>query len=207
MSNIYVLIPVADPAAQNFDNLVGELTGNYVAEDIVRTVRDEEGNEVEEVITNPYATATPPDFSGKILLVSNHSISAPEGAQTIVVDGELNVARLWNTGSSYAFSEGATHVVILNEVSSINPHVFALAVAEHDEPVINLSDGGCFIITPGVVANEAYRWWFSDVEIFENNQTDTYRDEFLNIIQENRIDISGAMKDIVDADMITRSQS
>lgn len=205
MSNIHIIIPVADSSVQNFDSLVNELCGNYVPQDHTTTTSDENGEEVEEVVENPYKGSPAPDYSNKITLVSHSSLTAPAGADNVVVAGDLNVAKLWNAGLAHAVENGATHVIVLNEVSSISPYVFEEAVTEHSEPVINLSDGGCFVLTPGIQANETYRWWFADVDIFENNETGTSRKEFLDIIQDNRMPIEGAMQDIVDADIANYS--
>lgn len=205
MTNIHILISVADSSVQNFDSLVNELCGNYIPQDHTITTRDENGEEVEEVVENPYKESPAPDYSNKITLVSHSALNTPEGADNVVVDGELNVAKLWNAGVAHAVANNATHVVVLNEVSSISPYVFEEAVVEHSEPVINLSDGGCFVVTPGVSANETYRWWFADVDLFENNETATSRKEFLDIVQDNRMPIEGAMQDIVDADIANYS--
>jgi hypothetical protein len=204
MTNIHIVIPVADPSVQDFSSLVNNLCGNYIPEDHITTTLDENGEEVEEVVENPYKNSPAPDYSNKIILVSHSPINAPEGSENVVIDGELNVAKLWNAGLAHAIANDATHAVVLNEVSSINPHVFDEAVSENTEPVINLSDGGCFILTPGIQANESYRWWFADVELFENNETAVSRKEFLDIVQENAVPIEGAMSDIVNADMATR---
>jgi hypothetical protein len=205
MTNIHIIIPVADPSVQDFSILVNELCGNYIPEDHTTTTRDENGEEVEEVVDNPYKNSPAPDYSNKIILVSHSPINAPEGSENVVVDGELNVAKLWNAGVAHAAANSATHVVILNEVSSISPYVFEEAAAEHSEPVINLSDGGCFVVTPDVEANETYRWWFADVDLFNSNETATCRKEFIDIIQENRIPIEGDMQEIIDADIANYS--
>jgi hypothetical protein len=205
MTNIHIIIPVADSSVQDFDSLVNELCGNYLAEDHTTTTRDENGAEVEEVVENPYKGSPAPDYSNKIILVSHSALNTPEGADNVVVEGDLNVAKLWNAGVAHAAANSATHVVILNEVSSISPYVFEEAVAEHSEPVINLSDGGCFVVTPDVEANETYRWWFADVDLFNNNETATCRKEFIDIIQENRVPIEGDIQDIVDADIANYS--
>lgn len=206
MANIHIIIPVADTSIQNFSSLVNELCGNYIAQDHVTTSINEQGEEIEEVRENPYKSLTAPDFSGKITLVSNTPVSAPVGSDNVVVEGDLNVAKLWNAGIGHASSSGADRIVILNEVSSISPYVFEEAVSEHTEPVINVSDGGCFIVTPNIQANESYRWWFADVDLFENNLTATCRKEFVDILQENRIPIEGELQNIVNEDIATRSQ-
>jgi len=205
MTNIHIIIPVADSSVQNFDSLVNELCGNYVPQDHTTTTHDENGEGVEEVVENPYKGSPAPDYSNNITLVSHSSLTPPTGSDNVVVSGDLNVAKLWNAGAAHAIQNGATHVVVLNEVSSISPYVFEEAVAEHSEPVINLSDGGCFIVTPGVEANETYRWWFADVDLFNSNETATCRKEFIDIVQENRVSIEGDMQGIIDADIANYS--
>lgn len=194
MTNIHIIIPVADPAKQDFSNLVSELCGNYVAKDHTITVDGEE-----QVVENPYKNSDPADLSGAITLVSSSDVIAPEGASSLKVDGELNIAALWNAG--IAAATHATHVVVLNEVSSINAAAIVKAVEENDADIINLSDGGCFVVKPNIRANEEYRWWFADVDLFANNDVAVVRDEFLDIVQENAITIDETMKAIVDADL------
>lgn len=207
MNNISIVIPVIDTNVQDFSALVNELRGNYVSQDITETKTDENGEEVIEVIEEtPYNSIPCPDYSGNIIFVSHSPVFTPEGVENVIVEGELNVAKLWNAGVSHASSNGASRVVILNEVSSINPHIFAEAVEEYNEPIINLSDGGAFIVSPEVRANESYRWWFADVDLFENNETAICRKNFLDIVQQNAIPIDGSMQDIVNADITTRSQ-
>ena len=203
MTDIQIIIPVANPDIQDFTNLINELTGNYIPQDHVKITTGENGEEVEEIVENPYKNTPAPDYSGKIILVAHEAVDAPVGSESIVVDGPLNVANLWNAGIAHAAADGATHIVVLNEVSSISPYVFADVVDESTANVINLSDGGCFIVKPTVEANNAYRWWFADVDLFENNDTDVVRKEFIDIVQENRIPIEGEMQDIVNADMAT----
>jgi hypothetical protein len=199
MTNIMIVIPVVDTNTQNFTNLIDDLSGNYVAENRIETSL-EDGSEVETVVVNPYIGVENPDFSGNIILVSHSEIDCPENAQSVVVDGDLNIAKLWNAGIAQASQNGATHVVILNEASSVNPHMFSEAVLECNTPVINLSDGGCFIVTPEVTANETYRWWFADIDLFNNNEVGYFRKDFFDLVQENRIPIEGFMQELVDQD-------
>lgn len=206
MINISILIPVIDETIQDFSTLVNELQGNYISQDITETKTDENGEKVEVIEKTPYNSIPCPDYSNNIIFVSHHPIPTPEGVENVVVEGELNISKLWNSGVNYATSNGASHIVIINEVSSINPHIFSEVVEECSSPVINLSDGGCFIVTPGVQANESYRWWFADVDLFENNETVSYRKNFLDIVQDNALPIEGTLKEIAEADIATRSQ-
>jgi hypothetical protein len=200
MNTVMIVVPVANPSVQNFDALVSELSGGYVPQDHVTVSVDENGVETETVIPNPFKEAAAPDYSGKIVLVSHEPITAPEGAQNVVVDGELNIAKLWNAGIAQAVADGATHVVVLNEVSSINPHVFDEAIEEAPSSVINISDGGCFIVTEGVSADEKFRWWFADNDLFKRYSAEYYRNDFVDIVQENRLEIDETLKAIVTQD-------
>lgn len=194
-----IVIPVADQTQQNFDQLIDDLTGNYVfqEEDFFNNNFNEN---VQEVVINPYLNLKSPDYSQKIFFVSHEEYVCPPSCENIVVSGDLSVSKLWNAGISKASERGATHIVILNEVSSINPHIFLEAVSECEKTIINLSDGGCFIVKPGVVANESYRWWFADLDLFLNNEVDIVRNDFTNIRQENRILIEGYVQKLVDQD-------
>lgn len=206
MTNIHVIVPVADSGIQDFTALVNDLCGNYVAEDHVEQSFDENGEPVETVVPNPYKDVAAPDYSNKITLVSHSALTAPAGADNVVVEGELNVSKLWNAGVAHAVTNGATHVVILNEVSSVNPHVFAESLEENDSDIVNLSDGGCFIVKPTVSANETFRWWFADLYLFNHYPMSVYRNEFIDIKQENAIPIDATMQAIVDADAANYSQ-
>lgn len=201
MTDISIVIPVANSSVQNFDALVGELSGGYVPQDHITMTPDENGNPVETVVPNPFKNAPAPNYSGKIILVSHEPVAVPSGAENVVVPGDLNVAKLWNAGAASAIAKGATHVVVLNEVSSINPHIFAEAVSDAGSaPVVNISDGGCFVLTNGVTANETFRWWFADTDLFRSNDTHYYRNDFVDILQENRIEIDAEMRAIVEQD-------
>lgn len=207
MTNISILIPVIDESVQDFSILVNELQGNYVSQDITETRTNENGEEVVEVIEEtPYNSIPCPDYSGNIIFVSHSPVSTPEGVENIVVEGELNIAKLWNAGVSHASSYGASRIVILNEVSSINPHIFAEAIEENDSDIVNLSDGGCFIVKPTVSANETFRWWFADLYLFNHYPMSVYRNKFIDIKQENAIPIDATMQAIVDADAANYSQ-
>jgi hypothetical protein len=201
MTDIKIVVPVVNTSIQDFTNLVNDLSGNYVAENRIET-SFEDGSEVETVVVNPYIGIENPDFSGNIIFVSHSEIDCPENAESVVVNGDLNIAKLWNAGIARAAENGATHVVILNEASSVNPHMFSEAVLECNTPVINLSDGGCFIVTPEVTANETYKWWFADIDLFNNNEVGYFRKDFLNLVQENAIPIEGSMQDLVDQDQV-----
>ena len=198
MENIKILIPVVDSTVQDFSELVNILCGGYIAEDKVQINKDENGKDVETIIENPYKGITNPDYSNKIVFVSaDPNFTAPANTESVFVP-EINIAHMWNSGIDYA---QADRTVILNEVSSINPHVFAEVVAESDSDIINLSDGGCFIVKPSVHADERFKWYFADVLLFKNNDTDVIRKDFLDIVQENAMGNRESVSGLIAADI------
>jgi len=201
--NIYVIIPAVDQQYQNFDQLVSDLCGNYTPQDRVSQGFMIEGEE--EAVPNPYKDAVMTDLSDKIIFVAHTEFSAPANTESVIVEGELNVAKLWNAGIAYATSLGATHVVVLNEASSVNPNVISESISDNDNEIINLSDGGCFVVKPNVVADEEYRWWFADLDLFNRYNSAIVRNEWLDLVQNNRIEIDETMKSIVDSDEVTYS--
>lgn len=206
MNDIRIIIPVADTNLQNFDNLVNELCGNYQPQDHVKETFM--GDDNTEIILNPYKGHPCPDFTDKITLVSLEEVVAPTGADNVVVDSGLNIGKMWNVGVAHAAAEGATHVIVLNQVSSISPYVLVEAVENNaDADIINLSDGGCFIVKPSVSASEAYHWWFTDNELLSREETVVYRNDFLDIVQENAIPIAGQMQTLVEEDTTTFAES
>ena len=193
MTNIHFVIPVIAPSSQDFTQLIDQLSGGYVQEDVVIERFDGE----EETLENPYKGIEPLDFSGNITFVSNSEFNAPQGSNLILLDEELNIAKMWNAGIQNA--EDATHIVVLNEVSSINPVVIKNAIDENDSDIINISDGGCFIVKPHVRANEDYRLWFADIDLFERYETTSVRDGFIDLRQDH-IEITEELKQIAESD-------
>jgi hypothetical protein len=206
MNDIFIVIPVVDKSIQDFEVLVNQLSGNYTPEGRTDVIIGEDGEEIVKVIPNPYAELPSPDFSNKIVLVSHSELDSYDNLTKIVVGGELNLSKLWNAGIEYVQENGGTHAVILNGVSSINPHVFSEAAEEFDTPVINISDGGCFIVKPDVRANEMFRFWFGDLDLFNKNETSNYRNSFIDIFQDNNIEIDESLQSIVDTDQSNYSE-
>jgi len=194
MSNIHIIIPVADPNQQSFTNLISELCGNYFPQDHSIIVDGED-----QILENPYKDYDPVNFSNFITFVSHLPLNNINEINNIVVDSELNIAKLWNAGIESV--SNADYIVILNEVSSINPIVIKKAIEENSSDVINISDGGCFAVKPNIRADEKFRWWFADIDLFDRNNCFIFRDEFLDIVQNNRIEINESMKEITDLDM------
>jgi hypothetical protein len=153
----------------DYSGLVSSLTGGYVAEDIETRSTDENGQEVVEYAPHPHAGRPAPDFSGKIVFgrFQNDYVEY-DGVYSLEVD-EFKNTKAWNEGVAYAKSQGATHVVVMNQVTEINPHVLELAIQEFPNvSIINISDGGVFIINTdfNFEADEKFNFWFEDNNIF-----------------------------------------
>jgi hypothetical protein len=165
--NTWILTTITE---EDFDysGLVSSLTGGYVADDIETRTTDENGEEVIEYTTHPHECRNAPDFSGKILFARfQNDYTEYSGVYSLEVD-EFKNTKAWNEGVAYAKSQGATHVVIMNQVTGINPHVIELAIEEApDVSIINISDGGVFIVNTAFdfEANEAFNFWFEDNNI------------------------------------------
>jgi hypothetical protein len=162
----------------DYSSLVNVLSGDYVADDIETRTTDENGEEVIEYTPHPHAGLTAPDFSGKLVFAHfTDDYTNYDGVDHIVID-EFKATKAWNDGVAYAKANGATHVVIMNQVTHINPHVIKLAIDENpDVSVINISDGGVFIVNTAFdfAANEDYNFWFEDNNILNRAaQADSY---------------------------------
>jgi hypothetical protein len=203
MENIKILCTILEESA-DYSKLINDLTGNYIAQDI--TV-DERGEELETPIEHPHKNLTPPDFSGNITFAHyTDGYNSYEGVSHIKEDS-LSTSKAWNRAFKQAQSDGATHLVILNGVSNINPHQIALALEEHsDKDVINLSDGGAFIVkcSSDFNANEEYNLWFADNQIFEwavaNNSYATGRYDQPEIIQADIVSLKNEIDAAIEAD-------
>jgi hypothetical protein len=204
MENIKILCTILEESA-DYLKLINDLTGNYVAEPI--TV-DEKGEELETPIDHPHKDLVAPDFSGNITFA--HFVdeyNAYEGVSHVKVD-TLNTSKSWNEGFAAAKAAEATHLVILNGVSNINPHQIKLALDEHsDKDVINLSDGGAFIVkcSSDFNANEEYSLWFSDIEIFEkaikDNSYATGRYDQPEFVQAGIVSLKNEFDAAIEADI------
>jgi hypothetical protein len=204
MENIKILCTILEESV-DYSKLINDLTGNYVAEQI--TV-DESGEELETPIDHPHKDLVAPDFSGNVTFA--HFVdeyNAYEGVSHVKVDS-MATTKAWNQGFSTAKTANATHLVILNGVSNINPHQIRLALEEHsDKDVINLSDGGAFIVkcSSDFNANEKYNLWFADNEIFEwaanNNSYATGRYDQPEIVQTEIVSLKSELDAAVEADI------
>jgi hypothetical protein len=167
--NTWILSTIVE---EDFDysSLVNVLSGGYVAEDIEEKTTGENGEDIIEYRPHPHAGLPAPDFSGKLIFAHfTNNYEAIDGVNHIVID-EFKNTKAWNEGVAYAKAQGATHVVIMNEVTHINPHVLKLAIEENpDVSIINISDGGVFIVNTAFdfEANEDYNFWFEDNNILK----------------------------------------
>jgi hypothetical protein len=168
--NTYILSTIVE---EDFDysELINILSGGYITEDVEVKSPNRNRNSEDDVIEyapHPHADRPAPDFSGKIVFAHfTNDYVAYDGVSHIVVD-EFKNTKAWNQGVAYAKGLGATHVVIMNDVTHINPHVLELAIAENpDVSIINISDGGVFVVNTAFdfAANEDYNFWFEDNNI------------------------------------------
>jgi hypothetical protein len=207
--NTWILTTITE---EDFDysSLVNSLTGGYVAEDIETKTTDENGEEVIEYSTHPHAGRPAPDFSGKVIFARfQEEYPNYDGVFNLEV-AEFKNTKAWNEGVAYAKSQGATHVVIMNQVTGINPHVLELAIEENpDVSVINISDGGVFIINTAFdfQADEAYNFWFEDNNILNRaSESGSYARPALEEPQVRQTDIKTRQAEFdvaIKADFVT----
>lgn len=165
--NTWILCTITE---ENFDytDLVNSLSGKYVTADIESKTTDKDGKEIIEYSTHPHAGLTAPDFSNKIIFAHFGSDYVKyDGVENIEID-EFKNTKAWNQGVAHAKSKGATHVVIMNDVTGINPHNLELSIESNpDVSIINISDGGVFVVNTAFDfnADERYNFWFEDNNI------------------------------------------
>ena len=200
--NTWILTTITE---ENFDysRLVSSLTGGYVAEDIETISIDENGEEVVEYAPHPHAGRTAPDFSEKIIFARfQNEYVEYDGVYNLEVD-EFKNTKAWNEGVAYAKSQGATHVVVMNQVTGINPHVLELAIEESPNvSIINISDGGVFIVNTdfNFEANEQFNFWFEDNNIFARaSEANSYAKPLIEEPQLKQIEVSSRLAEFNDA--------
>ena len=169
MNNTWIVVPIID-SAFNYSTLMSTLKGGYTPSDIVTETVDEEGNTVITTEPHPNVGMTAPDFSNKIVL-GHHTAGYPAtpGAIDVLVEGDFNIAKLWNAGVEEALDNGATHAAVLNYISNLNPFVIEEAVVQAETvDLINIADGGLFVIktTSGLKADEQFSVYFADLDLF-----------------------------------------
>jgi len=207
--NTWILSTITE---EDFDYsaLVADLSGGYVAHDIETRTTDENNEEIIEYAPHPHANLTAPDFSGKIIFANFTSDHTPyDGIDHILID-EFKNTKAWNEGVAYAKSKGATHVVIMNQVTHINPHVIKLAIEENpDVSIINISDGGVFVVNTAFdfQADEAYNFWFEDNNILKRAMdANSYARPALEEPQIKQIDVKTRQQEFdvaIKADFVT----
>ena len=169
MNNTWIVVPVID-SSFDYSTLMSTLKGGYTPSDIVTETTDEEGNTVITTESHPNEGMTASDFSNKIVLVHHTAGYTPTaGATDILVEGEFNIAKLWNAGIDEAADNGATHAAVVNYISNLNPFIIEEAVAEAETvDLINIADGGLFVIktASGLKADEQFSVYFADLDLF-----------------------------------------
>lgn len=169
MNNTWVVVPVID-SSFDYSTLMSTLKGGYTTSDIEVETTDEEGNTVITTEAHPNAGMTVPDFSNKIVLVHHTAGYTPTaGATDVLVEGDFNIAKLWNAGVKEASDNGATHAAVLNYISNLNPFIIEEAVAGAETAdLINIADGGAFVIKTdsGLTADEQFSVYFADLDLF-----------------------------------------
>jgi hypothetical protein len=207
--NTWILTTITE---EDFDysGLVNSLTGGYVADEIETKTIDQNGEEVIEYSAHPHADRNAPDFSGKIVFARfQNDYTDYAGAHSLEVD-EFKNTKAWNEGVAYAKSQGATHVVIMNQVTGINPHVIELAIEEApDVSIINISDGGVFVVNTDFdfEANEAFNFWFEDNNIIgKASESGSYARPALEEPQVKQIEVKSRLAEFdlaIKADFAT----
>jgi len=207
--NTWILTTITE---EDFDysGLVSSLTGGYVADDIETRTTDENGEEVIEYTTHPHEGRNAPDFSGKIVFARfQNDYTEYAGVYNLEVD-EFKNTKAWNEGVAHAKSQGATHVVIMNQVTGINTHVIELAIEEAPNvSIINISDGGVFIVNTAFdfEANEAFNFWFEDNNILgKASEFGSYARPALEEPQVQQIEIKSRQAEFdvaIKADFVT----
>jgi hypothetical protein len=187
MTNTWIVIPVKDNSV-DVSTVVSNLTGGFVAPEKYEVSKmNPETQEVEtEEVDHPHFGETAPDFSGKIVFVNFEAGYAEhEGVTHIADNGEVNIYRAWNTGINHAVANNADAVVLVNAVTDFDPFVVVEAkdkLTEDGSEVVNIADGGMLMIagSSSVRADEQFRIWFGDNDLYKTNSavTTDYRGLF-----------------------------
>jgi hypothetical protein len=189
----------------DFSTLISDLTGNYLAEDI--EVKDTQGEPTGEILQNPYKDATALDFSGKIVFTHfNADHASHAGVESILIN-DFKGTKAWNTLFAYAKENNYSHLVILNNVNKINPHLIKEALESNvDKDIITLSEGAAFVVkcSSNFIANEEYNFWVEDNNIInkarEEGKLGGIDSEFLDFSQAELTDIKDVFLTAVTLD-------
>jgi hypothetical protein len=207
MTNLFILNTIIEEDA-DYSQLIKDLTGGFVAEDIETKEMDESGEEVITYTTHPHADLPSPNFSNKIIFAHfSNDYQKTKGVDHITVS-KFKGTTAWNEGVAHAKAKGATHIAILNNVSGINPHVITLGFeGNEDKTVVNLADGAAFIVDSEFSVEEKYNFWFVDNDIFAAAEEDgTYgiaRVEESAIVQSELTSSSEAFTEAIEEDYVT----
>lgn len=202
MSNTWIVVPVQS-AELDLASFVDNLTGKFVAPATYESVsRDEEGNEVIEVLDYPFTSA--PDFSGKIVFVQSEAGYTEYDGVTHLEDfGDYNVYRRQNTGIEYAVAQGAGSIVVMSSVISVDPNAFVGAAELLVEGIelVTIESGAVFVLsaTSELRPDDRFKVWFGDTDLLRRAADKL--DYFISpAIKANYIETVDAKEELTSAD-------
>lgn len=119
-----------------------------------------------------------PDYEGRIVFVNNHEgYSRFDEVHHLEDFGSTNIYRWWNEGMDYADHNGARYAVVLNDDLDFDQEFVDSMVDELVSSEMAIVDclgsgnnGGAAWATDlsyALRADERYRWWYGDTELFE----------------------------------------
>lgn len=118
------------------------------------------------------------EYSGRIVFVNNsENYSRFDGVHHVEDFGDTNIYRWWNKGIDYADWNGASHVAVLNDDiecdNSFVKDLFRQLKSGSNAIVDCLNTGNnggaawAMDLSYGMRADERFRWWYGDTELFE----------------------------------------
>lgn len=196
--NIWIVAPVRNSSI-DISEFLNNLTGNFVTPETYEKINFMTG----EVDVKPYPNLNRdvPSFYGKIILVAPDGYPEFDGVITLTRDGERpNISLDWNAGVAYAKKNGATHILIMNGPNTIDPFIVKDAADVMENGFVNISDAAAFMIDSSLdfEADQQFRIWFSDNDIFRRFSGSIYRPEYLSI--NDQLDPEEIIKSITDED-------
>lgn len=165
---LWIIAPVRD-ASRDISAFLASVTGNFVAPETYE-VSGGMVQEEPELLPYPYFGQTPPNFSGRVVLVAPEGYPSYDGTITLHRTGERpNISADWNEGAAYAQESGATHVLFLNGPNSLDPFAVRDALNSIQNGFVNMADGAAFMfeINAYPQADEQFRIWFADNDLFK----------------------------------------
>lgn len=190
MSNIWVAIPIIDKSF-DYSKIISSLKGEYV---------------IDEQSDHPNKGQDVPNYSNKIILIYRDNDFSPiEGTTQLIVDGEINISKMWNAAILEAKNNNASHLTFLNYIKEINPFIIEESVNSNiDEQMINIADGSVFVInlSNDIFADEQFRFYFADVDLFKRTNAPRIVTEYYGIEYFDMNDFAESLSDITAQDGI-----